>query len=261
MTTPVALKDEDDLQGKAVDRELLARVWTFVRPHRFLLFLSLALAPAAIASELLQPVLLKRAIDHHIAVGDADGLGGLALLMVALIVGQTALGFLQLYTLQLAGQRAAHDLRQAVHRHVLTRRAAFFDRTPVGRLVQRMTGDTENIQEMFASGVFTVIIDAIKLVAILAMLLALNLRLALLVIAFLPGLVFMVDVFRRWMRVSFRLIRKKLAELNAYAQEQVSGVKVTQIFGREDAAARTFARINGEHRDAYFSSLKADATL
>jgi ATP-binding cassette subfamily B protein len=253
--------DDDDIQGKAYDAELVKKLWPFVRPHRRLFFLSLAIAPLAITCELLQPILLKRAIDDHIAVGDAAGLGVVAIAIVALIIGNTALGFGQLYALQLAGQRATHDLRCAVHRHVLGRRAAFFDHTPVGRLVQRMTGDTENIQEMFASGAFTVIVDAVKLVAILGLLFALNAKLAALSLLFMPILVIVVDVFRRWMRAAFRMIRKKLAELNAFAQEQVSGLKVTQIFGHEADAQARFATINGEHRDAYFSSLKADATL
>ncbi len=260
-TDSASLTSDDDIQGKAYDTALMRRIWRFVAPHKQWLLISLGIAPLAIACELTQPVLLKRAIDHHIAEGDIAGLSVVAAIFIGLVVAQTLLSYAQLYAQQLAGQRAAHDLRRAVHRHVLTRRAAFFDRTPVGRLVQRMTGDTDNIQEMFASGAFTMIVDVLKLLAILALLLALNARLALLALATLPFLAVIIDVFRRWMRTSFRLIRKKLAELNAFAQEQVGGVKVTQIFAREADAAAGFARINGEHRDAYFSSLKADATL
>jgi len=253
--------DDDEIQGKAYDAALMGRIWRFVAPHKKWLLTSLGIAPFAIACELGQPVLLKRAIDHHIARGDLVGLSAVAGIFLLLVFGQSMATYAQLYAQQMAGQRAAHDLRMAVHRHVLTRRAAFFDRTPVGRLVQRMTGDTDNIQEMFASGAFTMVVDALKLLAILVMLLLLHLRLALLALAVLPALAIIVDVFRRWMRTAFRLIRKKLAELNAFAQEQVGGVKVTQIFAREADAAARFARINGEHRDAYFSSLKADATL
>jgi ATP-binding cassette subfamily B multidrug efflux pump len=256
-----AATDDDEIQGKAYDAALMRRIWRFVKPHKSWLLVSLGVAPFAIACELAQPVLLKNAIDQHIARGDVLGLTAVAAIYMLLVVGSSMATYAQLYTQQMAGQRAAHDLRLAVHRHVLTRRSAFFDRTPVGRLVQRMTGDTDNIQEMFASGAFTMIVDAAKLLAILVLLLSLNLRLALLALAVLPALAVIVDVFRRWMRTAFRLIRKKLAELNAFAQEQVGGVKVTQIFGREHDAAQRFAKINGEHRDAYFSSLKADATL
>jgi ATP-binding cassette, subfamily B, multidrug efflux pump len=253
--------DDDEIQGKAYDAALMLRIWRFVSPHKKWLLTSLAIAPLSIACELTQPVVLKRAIDVHIKTGDLVGLASICGLLILLVFGQSMATYAQLYAQQIAGQRAAHDLRLAVHQYVLTRRSAFFDRTPVGRLVQRMTGDTDNIQEMFASGAFTMIVDALKLLAILVLLLSLNLRLALLALAVLPLLAVIVDVFRRWMRTSFRMIRKKLAELNAFAQEQVGGVKVTQIFAREQDAAHRFARINAEHRDAYFSSLKADATL
>jgi ATP-binding cassette subfamily B multidrug efflux pump len=253
--------DDDVIQGKAYDAALVRRIWTFVRPHQKFLWLSLALAPITIACELLQPVVVQSIIDHHVIAGDMRGILGPALLIIGLVIGQALFTWLQMYTQQLAGQRAAHELRRVVHDHVITRRAAFFDRTPVGRLVQRMTGDTDNIQEMFASGAFTMIVDAIKLLAILVLLLALNYKMALLALAALPPLALIVDVFRRWMRQAFRAIRQKLAELNAFSQEQVGGVKVTQIFAQEAQAGQRFARINGEHRDAYFSSLKADATL
>jgi ATP-binding cassette subfamily B multidrug efflux pump len=255
------LTDPDHIEGKAYDLALLRRIWQYVRPHRALLWLSFAIAPLTIAVELAQPVILKHAIDVDVANHDAGGIAFMSGLLVICIVAQTVLGFLQLYTQQLAGQRAAHDLRLAVHKHVLGQRTAFFDRTPVGRLTQRMTGDTDNIQEMFAAGGVNIVVDAVKLVAIFVLLMVIDFRLALLTLAAMPVLVVIIDVFRRWMRKAFRAIRAKLAELNAYAQEQLSGVKVTQVFTREPEAAAGFARINGEHRDAYFSSLKADATL
>lgn len=255
------MTDPDHIEGKAYDLALLRRIWRYVRPHRRWLWLSFAIAPATIAAELVQPVILKHAIDTDIAGRDLRGLAIMTALLIGAIVVQTALGYVQLYAQQLAGQRAAHDLRLAVHRHVLGQRLAFFDRTPVGRLTQRMTGDTDNIQEMFAAGGVNIVVDVVKLLAIFVLLLILDARLALLTLAAMPVLAIIVDVFRRWMRRAFRAIRTKLAELNAFAQEQLSGVKVTQVFTRERDAEASFARINGEHRDAYYSSLKADATL
>jgi len=127
--------DDDEIQGKAYDAALMKRIWRFVAPHKKWLLTSLGIAPFAIACELSQPVLLKRAIDHHIARGDLVGLSAVAGIFLLLVFGQSLATYAQLYAQQMAGQRAAHDLRMAVHRHVLTRRAAFFDRTPVGRLV------------------------------------------------------------------------------------------------------------------------------
>jgi ATP-binding cassette subfamily B protein len=259
MSAPLA--DTEQIQGKAYDLQLIRRFWPYLRPHRKWLFASFAIAPLMIGAELLQPVLLKHAFDSNIASDDMAGLRTTALALLACIIAQTALGFVQLYTQQVAGQRAAHGLRLAVHRHVLGQSAGFFDHTPIGRLTQRMTGDTDNIQEMFAAGGVNVIVDLSKLIAIFFLLFRLDAGLALMVLAAMPVLMVVVDGFRRWMRTAFRAIRAKLAELNAYAQEQLGGVKITQAFAREGQAQTSFERINGEHRDSYFSSLKADATL
>ncbi|HKE15357.1 MAG TPA: ABC transporter ATP-binding protein [Kofleriaceae bacterium] len=251
----------EQILGKAYDARLMARLWQFVRPHWPMFLLALLLIPVSVGFEIAQPYILKQAIDGHIAVKRIDGLGALAAVYVGCVLLQQLASYGQLYALQLLGQRSMHSLRLATYRHVITRRAAFYDRVPVGRLLTRMTNDVENINEMFASGVVTLIADFIKLLAIVGMMLYLNVVLTLITFLTLPLLLLVVDWARRIMRTSFREIRVKLAAMNAYIQEHLSGMKVVQLFGREARALRDYDRINVAHRDAYLGAIRADSGM
>jgi ATP-binding cassette subfamily B protein len=251
----------EEILGKAYDARLMRRVWSFVRPHGRLLLVAVLLMPIAVAFELCQPYLVKIAIDDHIAAGKLAGLGGVALIFMACVLLQALASYAELYALNLLGQRSMRDLRIAVYGHVLRQRAAFFDRMPVGRLLTRMTSDVESINEMFAAGVVTLAVDLLKLLAILVMMFALNAELAAITLLFLPPLAATVEYARRLMRRSFRLIRVKLAEMNAYLAEHLAGIKVVQIFTRETAARREFDRINRDHRDAYLEAIRGDVSL
>jgi ATP-binding cassette subfamily B multidrug efflux pump len=251
----------EEVLGKAYDRRLVARLWPFVRPHWRLFLLAMLLIPIAIAFEVVQPYLIKLAIDEHIAVRKLDGLALIAGLFLGFVIMQALVSYAQLYALQLLGQRSMHELRLSTYRHVITRRSAFYDRMPVGRLLTRMTNDVENINEMFASGVVTLLADAIKLVAIVGMMLYLNVQLTLITFLSLPLLVLLVAWARRIMRESFREIRVKLAALNAFLQEHLSGIKVVQLFRRERAAQKSYDQVNGEHRDAYLGAIRSDAGM
>ena len=138
--------------GRALDVRLLARVFTYVRAHGHALAISIALLPLISGFEVVQPYLLKRAIDEHIAPHKLAGLDRLGLLYLLALLGQYGAAFAHNYLVQVVGQRAMSDLRLAVHRHVLRLSAAFFDRTPVGQLMTRMTNDIESLSEMFARG-------------------------------------------------------------------------------------------------------------
>ncbi|HUS63280.1 MAG TPA: ABC transporter ATP-binding protein [Kofleriaceae bacterium] len=251
----------EELLGRAYDARLMGRLWPFVRPHWGLAALAFVLIPLGIAFEVAQPYLLKIAIDNHIALHAVEGLATVAGLFVSCVILQALSGYAQLYALQLLGQRSMHDLRQATYRHVITRRAAFYDRMPVGRLLTRMTNDIENINEMFASGVVTLLADGLKLLAIIGMMFYLNVTLTLITFMSFPLLFILVVWARNIMRNSFREIRVKLAQLNTFLQEHLSGIKVVQLFVRERRAQADYDQINREHRDAYLGAIRADAGM
>jgi ATP-binding cassette subfamily B protein len=225
------------------------------------LLIGLALIPLALAFELAQPYMLKIAIEDYIGKNDLSGLDTLAVIYVGLVLAQTTISYAQIYALQLLGQRSMHDLRLETYRHVLSQRSAFFDRVPVGRLMTRMTNDVEAINEMFASGVITIIADIVKLVAIVVIMLSLNAKLALMTFVTLPLLVVLVNFARGIMRKSFREVRVKLAAMNSYVSEHLSGIKVVQLFRREQQSSREYDELSASYRDAYFQTIRADAAM
>ncbi|MBP6631605.1 MAG: ABC transporter ATP-binding protein [Kofleriaceae bacterium] len=258
---PARAPGEEQLLGKAYDLALIRRLWPFVRPHKHLMVLTFLLIPCTITFELAQPYVLKLAIVDHIAVGKADGLGLLALVFLGFVALQMVSLFFESWALQLLGQRSMHGLRLHIYDHVLRQRAAFFDRMPVGRLMTRMTNDIESINEMFASGVVTLLADFIKMIAIVAVMLALDLELTVITFLSIPPLLLLIRYARNAMRRSFRQIRVRLAAMNAFAQEHLWGIRVIHLLGRQDLARREYDQVNAGHRDAYLESIKADAAM
>ncbi len=252
---------EEEVLGKAYDARLMLRVWQFVRPHWFTLAVAMALVPITIGFELAQPYLLSEAITHNIGERTMDGLATLAMLFASCVILQALSSYAQLYALQLVGQRSMHDLRRAAYRHVVTRRAAFFDRVPVGRLMTRLTNDVESINEMFASGVVTLVVDFVKLAGIVGVMLWLNVKLTLITFVTLPVLVAVVAWARNIMRASFREIRVKLAAMNAYLAEHLNGLRVVQLFCREQKAVADYDELGAGYRDAYLGAIRADSGM
>lgn len=251
----------EDLLGNALDRTLLRRIFSYVWPYRRLLILSVVLLPVVAVLEIAQPYLLKRAIDDHIAVGRLAGLDRLGILYLLALVGQHAAAFAQIYFTQVIGQLGMNDLRVRVHRHVMSLATSFFDRTPVGRLMTRLTNDVESLSEMFASGIVSLLGDAVRLLFILAAMFAIDWRLAVFSMAAVPVLLGIAAYFRRWVRDAFRDIRVRMARMNAFLQEHISGMKVVQAFAREDKVAADFDTINVGYKRANSRAIASDAAL
>jgi ATP-binding cassette, subfamily B, multidrug efflux pump len=251
----------EDLLGNALDRTLLRRIFAYVWPYRGPLALAIVLLPVVAVLEIAQPYLLKRAIDDHIAVGRLQGLDRIGLMYLAALVGQYAAAFAQIYFTQVIGQLAMNDLRLRVHRHVMSLATSFFDRTPVGRLMTRLTSDVESLSEMFASGIVSLLGDAVRLLFILLAMFAIDWRLAVFSMVAVPVLAAIAAVFRRWVRDAFRDIRVRMARMNAFLQEHISGMKVVQAFAREDKVSRDFDAINVGYKRANSRAIAADAAL
>ena len=164
----------EQVLGKAYDVALMRRLWPFVRPHARLLLVWLPFTLLAVAFEMAQPYLIKVAIADHIAIGKTSGLATIAIAFLALVVLQTGASFGEQWAIQLLGQRSMHGLRLAIYDHVVSQRAGFFDRMPVGRLLTRMTNDIESVNEMFASGVITLATDALRMLVIAAIMFSLD---------------------------------------------------------------------------------------
>ncbi|HSF05402.1 MAG TPA: ABC transporter ATP-binding protein [Methylomirabilota bacterium] len=251
----------DDVVGRAFDRRLVARLARVTRPHARLLVVTALLFPLIAGLELLQPYLLKVAIDEHILHGDWAGLTGVATIFLGVLLALAAARAVESYLMHLAGQRVMHDLRGQLFRHLLRQEAAFFDRNPVGRLMTRVLNDVEAISEAFTSGLIAVVGDVITLAGVVAVMLWMDWRLALVTFSIVPVLSGGAAYFRVRARDAYRTVRWRLARLNAFLQESLQGMTVIQLFGREGHEFTAFRRLNRELRRAMFVSTVWEASL
>lgn len=254
-------KKDDEILGKAYDARLVRRLWPYLRPYRRALTASVLLVPVLNAFQLVQPWLVKRAIDNHIAPGVAEGLVWIGLAFFAALVLEFTAQYAQIYLLNYTGQVVVRDLRRDLFEHVLGLAPRFYDRSPVGRLLTRLTNDLEGVSEMFASGVVSLAADVVKLVAITGILFAMNWRLALATLAVAPPLFLAVRRIREQLRTGFREVRKRIAALNAYLAEALSGMDLVQAFTQESRVAEEFAVHGARYRDATYGTVRQDAFL
>lgn len=250
---------EEGALGKAYDGRLVAQLWPFVRPHRLALWLALASILVTAAGSLLRPLVMLHAIDRGVLQGDSAVLTRSGLLLVGIVLVEQVLVYAQIYALQVAGARAMADLRRHVFEFLHQKRVGFFDHQPVGRLVTRVTNDVDAILELFASGALNAVGDLVKLVGIVAFMLVLDAKLALIAFAATPPVALLVVLLRGRMREAFRTIRAKTARMNSNMNEQVSGMTVVQAFNRRTAAEAEFDEINRDYRDANISAIKYEA--
>ncbi len=252
---------QEDALGKAYDARLARRLWGFVRPYRGLFALSILLLPISSALMLTQPYILKLAIDRHVATGDADGLALMGMVYLAAIIGECCFFYAQYYCTMLVAQRSLADLRVRVFAHIQRLPLSYFDRNPIGRLVTRLTSDVDVMNEMFSAGAMTIFMDVITMAGIVAIMLSLDFKLALVALATMPVLLLAINYFRIAARHTYRAIREALARLNSYLQEALSGMLVIQLFVREARSLDEFRALNDQHRRANHWSNIYEAAL
>ena len=241
---------DDDVVGKAYDHQLAMRLLAYTRPYARWVALAIVVLFLTSLLDLAGPYLTKIAIDEHIAQRDLSGLGRIALLYLAVVVGGFALEYLQFYVMQWVGQRIVFDLRVQVLRHLHRQELAFFDRNPVGRLMTRVTSDIQALHELFTTGVVAIFGDFVTLIGIIVVMFVLDWRLALVANIVLPVLLAISMLFRSRVRASYRDIRSRVAAMNSFLQEHLTGMRVVQIFGHEGGSRRRFDGLNSAHRDA-----------
>jgi ATP-binding cassette subfamily B multidrug efflux pump len=252
---------QEEILGKAYDFRLIQRTWKYIVPYRRIFFLAMALLPLQQALGLAQPYLMKIGIDKYIAGRDLVGLRNVGLLFLAALIGETVTLFFHYYMTMQVAQRCLADLRVALFAHVQKLPMSYFDRNPVGRLVTRMTTDVDVLQEMFSAGVITLISDFVMVIWILCIMLYLNVGLALVSLALIPPMAVAINFFRVKARQAYRRIRERIARINAYLGEAISGMAVIQLFTREQRTYREFDELNASHRDAYHLSNLYEAAL
>jgi ATP-binding cassette subfamily B multidrug efflux pump len=246
---------DDEVLGKAYDGRLMRRLLQYLRPYWAQVLTALVAIIAGGAASLAQPYLIKVAIDRYVAARQLEGLNTLALIYLAVLTIAFAAEYTQTWTMQLTGQRIMFDLRMSIYGHLQRLDLKFYDRNPVGRLMTRVTSDVDVLNDLFTSGVVTVFGDVFALVGIMAMMLWMNWRLALVAFAVLPLVLAVTQWFRQNVRDSYRVVRGWIARINAFLQENITGMATVQLFRREALNFERFDEIDRKHRDANIESI------
>ena len=246
---------EEEVLGKAYDARLMRRLLHYLRPYWANVAIAFVAITAGSAASLAQPYLMKVAIDRYIAAGRVDDLDRLAILYLVILVVAFAAEYVQTWTMQLTGQRVMFDLRMSIYGHLQRLDLKYYDRNPVGRLMTRVTSDVDALNDLFTAGVITIFGDVFALAGIMIIMIGMNWRLALVAFSVLPLIVLVTQWFRRSVRESYRVVRGLIARINAFLQENITGMATVQLFRREPLNFAKFDHIDATHRDANISSI------
>ena len=238
---------EDRVESREMDLKLLRRLLSYLAPHKGLLAAALAGLVLGTACQLAGPYLVKLIIDRNITPRLLDGLAGRVALYLAALAGGMGFLYLQMFTVSIIGQRVILTIRTEMFGRLQRLPVSFFDRTPTGRVMTRLTSDVEALQDLISSGLVSTVGSVATLVGISAVLLWMDARLALVTFAVLPALFLFVELLKKFIREANREMRRKLARLNAYLQEHVSGVAVVKAFVQEEKSGRGFDARNDEY--------------
>lgn len=246
---------EDEKLGKVYDSELVRRLIPFIKPYwKQVVFAVLTLLGGSLV-QIAIPKLTQIGIDDYIVTGDLRGLGTItAIFFAALMVG-FAMRFLQMYAMEWIGQKIMFDLRKRIFGHLQYLSLPFFNRNPVGRLMTRVTTDVQALNELFTSGLVAIFGDVLTLAGIVILMLYMNWKLALVTMSVLPLLFLATILFKANVRNAFRDIRTRIAKINTYLQENLSGMAVVQLFNREARNYNTFEQLNRDHLDSYLRTI------
>jgi ATP-binding cassette subfamily B protein len=250
----MSIHDEEVL-GKAYDARLMRRLLGYLRPYSAQVAIALAAIITGSVLQLAQPWLMKVAIDRYIAAGNLDGLDAIAVAYLAILIGAFAMEYVQTVILQTTGQRIMFDLRMQIYRHLQRLDLRFYDRNPVGRLMTRVTSDVDVLNDLFTAGVVSIFGDVFTLAGIMIVLVTMDWRLALVAFSVLPLIVLVTQWFRHNVRELYRVVRVRIARINAFLQEHITGMSTVQLFRRESRSFARFDEINQAHRDANVDSI------
>ena len=236
--------------AKIIDFQIIKRLYGFIQPYRFrfwfLVFLILCMAGISPVV----PLLIRYTLDHYLGLTFASDLVRMLGWMLGALMLQTLLQFSTSYLAGYLGQTVIRDIRIQLYEKIVNLRLAFFDATPIGRLVTRTVSDIETLNDVFSEGLASIAGDLLQLFLILGVMFYADWRLTLIIVATVPFMVFSTYVFKEYIKKSFNEVRTAVANLNSFVQEHISGMLIVQMFHAEKQELAKFNRINEEHRDA-----------
>lgn len=243
------------MKAKAFDINLFKRILKYTKPYKILFYGVIAAAILLAVFASLRPLILKLTIDTYIAPKEQYGLVLYVTLMGVVLLLEGVCQFFFVFWANLLGQNIIKDIRSKLFKHMLSFRMKYFDNAPVGQLVTRSVSDIEQIARIFSQGLFMIISDLLKMLVCLIIMFYMNWKLTWIVIAAMPILVFITRIFQRKMQVAFEEVRNQVANLNTFVQERVTGMKIVQLFNREDIEYQKFKDINQKHNVAWIKTI------
>ena len=242
------------ITGDAFNVGLLKRVFQYVKPYRTIFIWSVILTILLAVVAPVRPFLIKYTLDHYILQGQYKGLLMMTVVMLLLLVVQSAIQYSHTLLTNILGQSAIRDLRIDVFNHITTLRLKYFDKTPIGQLITRTVSDLETISDIFSEGLIVIIGDILQVIAIIAVMFYADWGLTLMVLLPMPLLIIATSVFQQSIKSAFQEVRTEISNLNTYLQEHITGISIIQYFAREEQEYRKFKKINKRYRDANIRS-------
>ncbi|MES2410242.1 MAG: ABC transporter ATP-binding protein [Bacteroidota bacterium] len=243
------------MQAKAFDTNLFKRILKYTKPYnsRYYSVILFALLLAVFAA--LRPLLLEVTVDKHIKTASKAGLLTYVCIMGLMLIMETVSQFYFVYWANWLGQDIIKDIRTKLFMHKQTFRMKFFDNSPVGMLVTRSVSDIEQIARIFSQGLFMIFSDLLKMIVCLIVMFYMNWHLSMIVVISMPILVYITRIFQRKMQLAFEEVRTQVNNMNVFVQERVTGMKIVQLFNREDIEFEKFKEINQKHNRAWIKNI------
>lgn len=240
---------------KASDTTVFKRIMEYTKPYKSRYYWVIVFAVTLSIFAALRPYLLKQTVDSYIQKEDSVGLLYFILLMAGALIMEVVSQFYFVYLANWLGQDIIRDIRVKLFNHLMSFKMKYFDNEPVGRLVTRSVFDIESISKIFSQGLFMIISDLLKMIVVLIFMFYMNWKLTIIVMCAMPILVFATRVFQKKMKVAFEEVRTQIANLNTFVQERVTGMKIVQLFSREDIEYEKFKIINDKHKKAWIKNV------
>ncbi|MGY0407709.1 MAG: ABC transporter ATP-binding protein [Polaribacter sp.] len=244
-----------DKTGKAFDMQIFLKLMSFAKKYKLIFFITASSTILLAGVSLLTPYILKKTVDLYIVNKDTQGLLNNILLMLLVLLAEVLLRFIFIYFSNWMGQHIIRDIRAKIFRHILQFKMSYFDKNSVGKLVTRVVSDIETIAAFFSSGVFTIVSDVLQMFAVVIVMFLINWKLAFIAISVLPILLYATKVFQVAIKSTFQEVRNQVANLNGFVQERVTGMKIVQLFNRENIEYQNFKQINNKHKQAYIKTI------
>jgi ATP-binding cassette subfamily B protein len=246
---------QQSVTGKAFDFKLFGRIFTYVNPYKKRFYFAVFTTVFITVFSISRFIVIRYAVDNYIAEKNSVMLGYAILLLVFLLVTEGLLNYFNSYNTSWLGQSIVRDMRVQLYNHVIRLRSKYFDNTPIGTLVTRVISDIESIADIFSQGFIVIMGDILILIAFVVAMFLVNWQLALMVMITVPLLLFATYIFKNSVKSAFQDVRTQIARLNAFVQEHITGMKIVQVFNREEDEYKSFEAINAKHRDANIRSV------